>query len=138
MPFSLEYLRKETHLVLPRYSPYIITEQIYDLLFQYVLTPEREILLKNFIQKLEAYIKSRPEAPFSISLEALSFLGEGWQELKFLNWAEIPVSVFAAHFPENLSEEEKEKQIAEIHHLILVNYEPETQIFYAYPRGMVW
>ncbi len=138
MSFSLEFQRQETHLVLPRYSPYILSENIYDLLFQYVLTPEREALLKKFIQKLDNYTKSNPQAPFSISLSALEFLGEGWQELKLLNWTEIPVAVFSIHFTSDASPEEKEESLAELQHLMLMNYDEEQHLIYIYPRNMIW
>ena len=138
MSFSLEYLRQETHLVLPRYSPYILTQNIYDLLFQYVLTPEREALLKNFIEKLDAYTKSKSEAPFSISMADLEFLGEGWQELKLLNWSEMPVSVFALHFSEDASLEEKDTILSDLRRLMLLNYNAEKECIYVYLRDIIW
>ena len=134
MSFTLEYLRKETHLVLPRYSPYLITQNIYDLLFQYVLTPERENLLNNFVQKLEAYARKRTNTPFSIPLADLEFLGEGWQELKMLNWFEVPISVFALH----TDAEQQEEAIGELKNLMLMNYDEAKHLIYVYPREMVW
>ncbi len=138
MTYSLEYLRRETHLVLPRYSPFTLSRNIYDLLFQYVLTPERETLLKNFIQKLETYTKTKPDAPFSIALQDLEFLGEGWQELKLLNWFEVPVTVFALHMQEGATAEDLEQAQDELRNLMLLNPSEDGKEIIVFPRDFVF
>ena len=138
MTYSLEYLRRETHLVLPRYSPFVLSQNIYDLLFQYVLTPEREALLKNFIRKLEDYVKAKPESPFSIPVKDLEFLGEGWQELKLLNWFEVPLIVYALHTPENTTPEELDQIQAELKNLMLLNFSEDSKEMFVFPRDFVF
>ncbi|HEX3010428.1 MAG TPA: hypothetical protein VHQ70_00120 [Syntrophomonadaceae bacterium] len=104
--FSLKFLRQENHLMLPEVTSILVTQKLYDILFQYVITPEKEKQLENFIKILEQYIKSKPKGPFSLPLIKLDFLEEGLQELKLLNWREIPVSLFEIILEETPVDEE--------------------------------
>lgn len=92
--FSLHFKKRELHLMLPEVTSILLTQNLYDILFQYVITPEKEEKLKNFIKIVETYIKSKPRGPFSLPLAELEFLGEGLDELKLLNWRQVPVSTF--------------------------------------------
>jgi hypothetical protein len=123
----------EQHVCLPKYTPFILTQNLYEVLFQYVIDPEHEKNLRAFIERLENYIKSRNRAPFSVPRSELEFLQEGLQELRMLNWAEIPVAVFrletdadAAADYENLSA------------LMTCAFRPETSTLYVYPKNTVF
>lgn len=94
-PFVLRFIREEIHMVLPTISSIVITQTLYDILFQYAISKEKETKLEMMIKKMEAHIKSRVRAPFSMSMEELSFLDEGLEELRLLNWSKVPVSIFA-------------------------------------------
>ena len=85
--------------MLPNTTSIILVQNLYEVLFQYVIDPEKEAQLKYFINKLESHIKSKPRAPFSMPLDELDFLGEGMQELRLLNWLESPVAVFVIELP---------------------------------------
>lgn len=93
-PFSLRFIKLEKHLLLPTVTSIILTQNLYDILFQYLITPEQEEKLKYFINLLEEHIKSKSMAPFSIPLSELEFLGEGIAELRFLYWMEAFIAVF--------------------------------------------
>jgi hypothetical protein len=111
MNFQLNFIKQEQHLMLPRTSSIILTQNLYDILFQYVITPEKEAKLDNFIKILENHIKSKAEAPFSLPVTELEFLEEGLDELKLLNWAEIPVAVFQVNLDACLDKESYEDEI---------------------------
>ena len=99
--FDLKFVREEQHLMLPPLTPFRLTQSLYDALFQYILTKEQETLLQKFIDMLEEHIKRKDQTPFSVPIEDLEFLDEGLQELRLLNWSEIPVAVFELVLPES-------------------------------------
>ena len=134
MNFSLHYVKTESHFCLPKYTPFILTQNLYDLLFQYVIDPVHEKNLQEFIDRLEMYIRSKSLAPFSIPAEELTFLAEGLKELKILNWTEIPVAVFAI---EDLSATEISDVMAELQKYSIVAYQAEKKIIYMYPTQSV-
>lgn len=94
--FRLKFLRQEEHLMMPRLSTIPVGQALYDILFQYLLTPEKEAKLMEILQRIEAYLKDNRSnsVPFSIPVEELAFLGEGVEELKLLLWQPIRVYVF--------------------------------------------
>ena len=130
MNFSLRYVKTESHFCLPKYTPFILTQNLYDLLFQYVIDPVHEKNLQEFIDRLEIYIRSKSSAPFSIPSEELTFLAEGLKELKILNWSEIPVAVFVV---ENSAETEISDVMAELQKHMTVAYQAEKNYLYIYP-----
>lgn len=93
--FSLNYLRAENHLLMPTRSSILITQQLYDILFQYCITPAKEKQLLEFIHLMETHIKNKDQTPFSIPVEELAGFEEGVEELRLLSWYERPVHVFA-------------------------------------------
>lgn len=93
--FSLSYLRAENHLLMPTRSSILITQQLYDILFQYCITPAKEKQLLEFIRLMETHIKNKDQTPFSIPVSDLAGFEEGVEELRLLSWYDRPVHVFA-------------------------------------------
>jgi hypothetical protein len=141
MNFQLHYINQEQHLMLPRTSSIILTQNLYDILFQYVITPEKEALLDSFIKRLENHIKSKAEAPFSLPVSELEFLEEGLEELRLLNWAEIPVSVFRINLDACLDKERTEDEMENIAtllaQLMIIRRYPGSDLVYVYPSNLV-
>lgn len=121
--FSLRCLKQELHLMLPEVTSILLVQKLYDILFQYVVTPEKEKQLEYFIKLLEKYIKSKPKGPFSMAVDELEFLEEGLQELKLLNWREIPVSLFEIVMEETSPEQE--------------NYSEQVEAIISFLEGLV-
>lgn len=109
--FSLSFVKQDTHLRLSTLTSIIVVQNLYEILFQYIIDPEQESRLKQLIELMEAHIKSKSTAPFSIPVQNLEFLGEGLEELKLLNWAEVTVTVFSIELTETdqSTEEDLEK-----------------------------
>ncbi|NLO03398.1 MAG: hypothetical protein GX126_13950 [Bacteroidales bacterium] len=135
-PFSLEFLGQEKHLLLPNVTSIILTQNLYDILFQYVISEEKEEQLKLFINMLETHIKSKSRAPFSVPLSDLEFLDEGLQELRLLNWMEVPVSVFRVSLPEDASEEDYENTFDLLKEIFTFNRKVNTSDIYIYPQNL--
>ncbi|QGT99032.1 hypothetical protein SYNTR_0439 [Candidatus Syntrophocurvum alkaliphilum] len=89
--FGIKFIRKETHLALPTVTSIRLAQNLYDILFQYVINEEKESKLQEFIALLESHIKSKADGPFSIPISEISFLEDGLEELKLLNWMEVSV-----------------------------------------------
>lgn len=136
--FKLNFLRMEQHILLPNTTSIILAQNLYQVLFQYVIDPEKEAQLKYFIGKLESHIKSKPRAPFSMSLDELDFLGEGLQELRLLNWLESPVAVFEIELVNkaNNSEEELEGIYELLTDLFTFNKKADSNIIYVYSNRL--
>lgn len=139
--FQLNYIKQEQHLMLPLASSIILTQNLYDILFQYVITPEKEAQLESFIKMLETHIKSKAATPFSLPIAELEFLEEGLEELRLLNWAEVPVMIFQINLDACLdkesSEEEVEKIINQLENLMIIRRYPGSDLLYAYPSKLV-
>ncbi|NLO03967.1 MAG: hypothetical protein GX126_16890 [Bacteroidales bacterium] len=135
-PFSLEFIGQEKHLLLPNVTSIILTQNLYDILFQYVISEEKEAQLKSFINMLETHIKSKSRAPFSVPLSDLEFLDEGLQELKLLNWMEVPVSVFHVSLPDDASEEDYESTFDLLKEIFTFNRKVNTRHIYIYPQNL--
>lgn len=137
--FQVTYLRHEQHLMLPRVSSILLAQNLYDILFQYVISTEKEVKLQQFIQMLEVHIKSKAQAPFSRPLEELSFLEEGLQELKLLNWTEIPVAVFKITIQGDLNPDQEEDALDEIVRMLegLMICKREDDLLYVYPSNLI-
>lgn len=133
--FQLKYLGQEEHLLLPNVTSVRVVQHLYDVLFQYAITPEEEERLKSFISLMEAHIKSKPKAPFSMPLSQLEFLDEGLQELKLLNWMQLPASLFEI-VTESDDEEELEKIIRLLESMLTFNRQKESNLIYVYPIGL--
>ncbi|MGI5912478.1 MAG: hypothetical protein ACOX6E_07870 [Syntrophomonadaceae bacterium] len=131
--FQLKFLRTEEHLLLPLITSIKVVQHLYDVLFQYAITPEEENKLQFFIKLMENHIKSKTKAPFSIPLSMLEFMDEGLQELKLLNWMQLKASVFEIVGAD--SEEEMEK-ILEFLETICTFNRSESNIIYVYPKGL--
>ncbi|SHG87175.1 hypothetical protein SAMN02745221_01156 [Thermosyntropha lipolytica DSM 11003] len=132
--FVLEFLRTEKHLLLPNITAIITAQTLYDILFQYCITPEKEEKLKYFIDKLETHIKSKSHTPFSMPYQDLEFLEEGLQELRLLNWMEADIALFQikSYNANNLSSEEIENIIYFLNQFITCKRAAHDTI-YVYP-----
>lgn len=136
--FSLQFVNQEKHLLLPTISSIILAQNLYDILFQYAISEEKEEKLKNFISILEAHIKSKSRAPFSLPLSELEFLEEGLEELKLLNWFEVPVARFELQV--NYAEEDPEEQLALVlnflESIVTFKRKSDSNYIYVYPESL--
>ncbi len=137
--YQLAFIREEKHLMLPRVSSIIVTQTLYDILFQYAITQEKEQKLKSLINRLETHIKSKAEAPFSMPIEEFSFLEEGLKELKLLNWTELPVYVFEIQSPgeEEITQEGLEAYLSMLGNLMICSRLMENHQIYVYPSNLI-
>lgn len=139
--FQLEFLREEQHLMLPTVTSIKLTQNLYDALFQYLVSDEQELLLKKFIAMLESHIKRRDRAPFSVPIADLEFLDEGLQELRLLNWVEVPVAVFELSLAENMVPEayqdEVDKVLILLERLMVFSRPTDSNLIWIYPFLMV-
>jgi len=131
--FQLNYLGQEEHLLLPNVTSIKVVQHLYDVLFQYAITPEEEAKLQSFIELMESHIKSKPKAPFSMPLSKLEFLDEGLEELKLLNWMQLEASVFEIVTAGN--DEELERIIEMLESMLVFNRKGDN-IIYVYPKGL--
>lgn len=141
--FQLNFIGREQHMMLPTVTSIILTQNLYEILFQYVITEEKEEQLKEFISLLENHIKSKSQGPFSRPLSELAFLEEGLEELKLLNWLEIPVGLFEIKIDGTSADQEiSEKQLEEILDLLpqylTFNRKGKSNQIYVYPQGLVY
>lgn len=134
--FTLNFIRREQHLVLPTVTSIVLVQNLYDVLFQYVIDAHKEEVLKAFIGRLEQHIKSKSPTPFSAPLEELEFLNDGLEELRLLNWMEVPVTVFALEIKDNDNEEAREAVIDHLSQLMMVRPVPGTNLLYVYPTNL--
>jgi hypothetical protein len=123
----------ETHVCLPRYTPFVLAQNLYGTLFQYVVDPEREKNLAAFIAELERYVKSKRRTPFSVPRAQLDFLQEGLNELRLLNWLEMPVTVFTLETSGDV-----QAVCGHLEDLMECAYRPEGNLLYVYPRRAVF
>ncbi|MDD2510897.1 MAG: hypothetical protein PHP26_00435 [Syntrophomonas sp.] len=137
--FGLDFVKLENHYLLPRVTSIVLTQSLYDILFQYVITPEKEARLKEFIALLEAHIKSKSKTPFSIPAAELVFIGEGLQELKLLNWMEVPVAEFNVRLEEGSedSPEEMEQVLELLEEMLTFKRKGNSNSIYVYPGKIV-
>lgn len=139
--FQLNFIKQEQHLMLPRTSSIILAQNLYDILFQYVITPEKEAKLDHLIKLLETHIKSKAIAPFSLPVKDFDFLDEGLEELRLLNWVEIPVAVFQINLDACLNKESYEDEIEKIvqflESLMIVRRYKGSDLLYVYPASLV-
>ena len=139
--FYLTYLRREQHLMLPRVSSILLAQNLYDVLFQYAITPEKEEKLEYFIGLLEDHIKTQAQAPFSRSIQDLEFLDDGLRELKLLNWTEVTVSIFELHLQEEMDAEQQEDAFTEVVNMLesymICKREPDSNLLYVYPSNLI-
>lgn len=134
--FQLRFIGQEEHLLLPTVTSIRVVQHYYDVLFQYAITPEKEEKIKSFISLMEAHIKSKPQAPFSMPLSKLEFLlDEGLQELKLLNWMQLPASLFEVITDDN-DEEEMEKILQLLESIISFNRQGDSNVILVYPKGL--
>ncbi len=133
-PFNLSFIRKERHFILPTVRTIIIAQDLYDILFQYMVTPEREKSLRLFLSKLESHIKSKVRAPFSIPYTELEFLEEGIKELRLLNWIELDVAVCEITIEGD--EEDMEAALEEMENYLMFNRVENTNTLYIYPSSL--
>ncbi|MCX5780120.1 MAG: hypothetical protein NTV45_04750 [Firmicutes bacterium] len=139
--FRLDFLREEQHLMLPTITSIKLTQNLYDALFQYLITPDQEILLKKFIDMLESHIKRKDRAPFSMPVGELAFLDEGLQELRLLNWMEIPVAVFQLSLEDTVSaddySDELDKVLSLLERLTVFSRSADNNLIWVYPLLLV-
>ncbi|MEQ8176074.1 MAG: hypothetical protein ABRQ26_13520 [Syntrophomonadaceae bacterium] len=138
-PFTVNYLGQEQHLVLPTVTSIVLVQNLYDVLFQYVLTPEQEKNLESFIKRLEAHIKKKSRAPFSIPVQELEFLGDGLEELQLLNWMELPILKFSVVLKDDQarSQEQEEEIMVQImesfQDYMIISRIENSRVFFSYP-----
>ncbi|MDD4171141.1 MAG: hypothetical protein PHQ94_02785 [Syntrophomonas sp.] len=139
--FSLKFIREEQHLMLPTVTSIKLTQNLYNALFQYILTEEKEALLKKFIEMLEKHIKRKDRAPFSMPIADLEFLDEGLDELRLLNWMEIPVAVYEICWDEAVQienhEEELENVLSWLERLMIFSRPADSNMIWVYPYALV-
>lgn len=139
--FQLSFIKQEQHLMLPFTSSILLAQNLYDVLFQYVITPEKEEKLNHFINLLETHIKSKANTPFSLPVSELAFLDEGLEEMRLLNWAEIPVSVFRITLDACLDKEGYDEEIDKItdllESLMIIRRYKDSDLLYVYPADLV-
>jgi len=133
--FQLKFIRQEEHLLLPTITSIRVVQHLYDVLFQYAITPQEEERLQWFIGLMEAHIKSKPKAPFSMPISELEFLDEGLQELKLLNWMQLPASLFEI-ITGNNEEEEIGKILQLLESIFTFNRKGNSNIIIVYPQGL--
>jgi hypothetical protein len=139
--YQLVHLREEQHLMLPTVTSIKLTQQLYDVLFQYLITDEQEVLLKKFIDMLEGHIKRKDRSPFSVPIADLSFLDEGLQELRMLNWMEIPVTVFQLTLDEDPNSpaytDLLERCLDQLERIMVFSHRTESDLIWSYPYQLV-
>ncbi len=133
--FQLKFIGQEEHLLLPTITSIRVVQHLYDVLFQYAITPQEEERLQWFIGLMEAHIKSKPKAPFSMPISELEFLDEGLQELKLLNWMQLPASLFEI-ITGNNEEEEIGKILQLLESIFTFNRKGNSNIIIVYPQGL--
>lgn len=139
--FRLDFVREEQHLMLPTVTSIKLTQNLYDVLFQYVITEEKEELLKKFIGMMESHIKRKDRAPFSMPISDLEFLDEGLEELRLLNWMEIPVGVFQLTLADDIKEDdyadELDKVLTWLEGLMIFSRPEGSMLIRVYPYALV-
>jgi len=68
-------------------------------------------------------------------ISELEFLDEGLQELKLLNWMQLPASVFEI-ITNNNDEEEIEKILQLLESIFTFNRQGDSNIIIVYPQGL--
>jgi hypothetical protein len=136
--FRLTLVKQDKHLRLPTVTSIIVVQNLYDILFQYLIDPDQESRLKQLIALMELHIKSKSRAPFSIPMEELEFLGEGLEELKLLNWAEVAVTVFRVEVPgeDEPAEEDLEPIFDLLEELLTFKRVGDSDLIYVYPSRL--
>lgn len=124
---------------MPALASIVLVQNLYDILFQYAISKEKEAKLELFIKKLETHIKSKSLAPFSISLEEMSFLGEGLDELRLLNWQQINLSLFEIVIDELNQDEENvwEALIVFLNTLFTCVRINDSKVIKVFPSSMI-
>jgi len=139
--FKLDFIREEQHLMLPTITTIKLTQNLYDALFQYVITEEKEELLKKVIGMLESHIKRKDQSPFSMPIADLEFLDEGLEELRLLNWIELPVAIFQLSLDANINEEdyaeELDKVLTWLESLMIFSRPEDSMLIRVYPYVLV-
>jgi hypothetical protein len=139
--FKLDFIKEEQHLMLPTVTSIKLTQNLYDALFQYLITSEQEVYLKKFIDMLEVHIKRKDRAPFSRPIAELDFLDEGLQELRLLNWMEIPVAVFQLSLEETIPAEdypdELERVLSLLERTMIFSRPADNNLIWVYPFALV-
>lgn len=139
--FRLDFIREEQHLMLPTITTIRLIQNLYDTLFQYVITEEKEELLKKVIGMMESHVKRKDQAPFSMPIAELEFLDEGLEELRLLNWIEIPVAIFKLSLDANIKEEdyadELDKVLTWLESLMIFSRPEDSMMIRVYPYVLV-
>lgn len=139
--FKMNFLGQEQHLMLPSITSIILAQNLYDVLFQYPNTEEKEEQLKKFIGMLENHIKRKDRAPFSMPISSLEFLDEGLEEMRMLNWMEIPVAVFQILLDDSIEEDayedEFEKVLNWVEDLMIFSRPEHSDLIWVYPFNLV-
>ena len=140
--FTLKLVREERHLALPTVTSLVLVKEIHDVLYQYLVDEEKERLLNMFLDKLKRHIDREKEGngPFSVPIQELEFLEqEGLDELKYMNWIEMPVYVFEIGLNVEPSDESFEERLESVlsllNELVVYNRIPGTNLINVYPQG---
>ncbi len=140
--FTLKLVREEKHLALPTVTSLVLVKEIHDVLYQYLVDEEKERLLNLFLDKLKKHIDRQKEGngPFSVPIQELEFLEqEGLDELKYMNWIEVPVYVFEIGLDIDPASKEYEARLENVlsllEELVVYNRIPGTNFINVYPQG---
>jgi hypothetical protein len=123
--------------MIPTVTSIVLTQNLYDILFQYLVTEEKEEKLKKIIGMLEAHIKRKDRAPFSMPIASLEFLEEGLEELRMLNWMEIPVCVFDVSFDDNMDEDALQSVFNRLEEYMIFSRPENSNLIWVYPYQLV-
>ncbi|MGE5416264.1 MAG: hypothetical protein ACM3UZ_05795 [Acidobacteriota bacterium] len=141
--FTLRYIGQEQHLMMPRLTTITTTQALYDILFQYVLTPEKEEKLISFIDRIRRHFDANTfrSTPFSLPEEELTFLQEeGLEELKLMCWQPILVRVFELEInaPEGSPQHQEYSDLTEhlLDELFVFNRRGQSQILVFPPDAL--
>lgn len=132
--FNMRYLGKEDHLMMPSLTKLVVTQSLYDILFQYVLTPDKEQKLLDFINRIQTHTSDNAyrNTPFSVPVTEMQFLNEGLEELKLLCWQVVPTYVFEIEFSASVSSPEfeavKDQVDLVLSDLFVYNWQGENRI----------
>lgn len=141
---ELKMVREEKHLALPNLTSMVLVKEIHDVLYQYLVSEEKERLLNLFLDRLKQHLARNKygNGPFSVRVEELQFLEEeGLEELKYMNWLEIPVYVLEVKVKVSPDDEEYDEYMETVNHvldeLLVYNWVPGTNLIYTYPQGLL-
>ncbi len=135
--FQLNYLREEEHLLMPTRVSILVTQQLYDIFFQYCITREKEELLLSFIKLMETHIKNKDRTPFSFPIADLAAFEEGAEELRLLSWYDRQVQIFAVEIEGEYTEQDHEDVLSLLSTIMTCRWNKEKRELYVFPSDVL-